>query len=207
MYVCIPLYNISWGTACHVFHGFVQLQAPLPFPGPAPPLPKTAPTSSWWMQQLQRSLHRSLGHQPGDPKLENNEFWAARFGTSLRSCLVLTQLWDHLSTLHEAPSHHPNCAGHLPYLSISYIFFGNWITHFSYMSPICSSVFMMKSPWKIHENPTPWPPWPRRPKAQHLIDAQHEAHGQRPQDTVQDAGGVHQQQSAFQQDLVAGCRR
>ena len=54
---------------------------------------------------------------------------------------------------------------------------------------------MMKSPWKIHENPTPWPPWPRRPKAQHLIDAQHEAHGQRPQDTVQDAGGVHQQQS------------
>ena len=44
--VCMTLYDISWGTACHGSHVFFQLQAPLPFPGPIPPLPKPAPISS-----------------------------------------------------------------------------------------------------------------------------------------------------------------
>ena len=43
----------------------------------------------------------------------------------------------------------------------------------------------MENPRKSHA----LAPLARRPKAQHLIDAQHEAHGQRPQDTVQDVGG------------------
>ena len=159
------------------------------------------------LQLLHDGSSSSRGHciVPGDPKLENNEFWAARFGTSLRSCLVLTQLWDHLPTLHEAPSHHPNCAGYLPYLTFS-------LEIESPIFPICLLYVPPFSWWSPHgqshgKSHATWPPlaplgfpWPS--KAQHLIDAQNEAHGQGPQDTVQDAGGVHQQQSAFQQDLV-----